>query len=45
VELRQWVITGEDGSDTTVVLGDLDRDAALAASLFDIAMEIGKRTR
>jgi len=45
VDLRQWGITGEDGSDTTVVLGDLDRNAALAASLFDIAMEIGKRTR
>ena len=45
VELRQWVITGSDGSETTVVLGDMDKNASLAASLFSIPLEMEKRTR
>jgi len=43
VELRQWVITSGDGTQTTVVLGDMDENAQLAASLFSIPTEIGKR--
>jgi len=45
VELRQWVITGSDGTETTVVLGDLDKDIELAASLFNIALEVEKWKR
>ena len=45
VELRQWVITGGDGTETTVILRDIDRDADLASSLFSITLEAEKRTR
>ncbi len=45
VELRKWVITGSDGSETTVILADLHRDTELAASLFNISLEAEKRTR
>lgn len=45
VELRQWVITGSDGTETTVILGSLDSNAELTASLFNIAQEIEKRGR
>jgi len=45
VELRQWVITSSDGSQTTVVLGDMNVKAQLAASLFSIPTEIEKRNR
>ncbi len=45
VELRQWVIAGSDGSETTVVLGDLERDVTLASSLFNISLEAEKRRR
>ena len=43
--LRQWIITDETGSQTSVVLGPLQTGAALPASLFSIPSEIGKRTR
>ena len=36
VELRQWVITDGGGSETTIVLGELDRGGDLANSLFDV---------
>lgn len=36
VELRQWVINDGNGSQTTVVLGDLQRGANLPNSLFDV---------
>ena len=43
VELRQWVITNQDGSTTTVILGDTEMGGSLAASLFSIPTEMGKR--
>ncbi|MCP3970876.1 MAG: outer membrane lipoprotein carrier protein LolA [Rhodobacteraceae bacterium] len=43
VELRQWVITGSDGSETTVILGDMDKSARLASILFSIPVEMAKR--
>lgn len=45
VELRQWVITSGDGSQTTVILGDMDAKPQLAASLFNIPNEMAKRSR
>lgn len=36
VELRQWVINNGNGSQTTVVLGDLQRGGSLPNSLFDV---------
>lgn len=45
VELRQWVITNGDGSETTVVLRDMDSAPQLAASLFSIPVEAAKRDR
>ncbi len=43
VELRQWVITGEDGSKTTVILGDMAFGVNLRARLFDISAEANAR--
>lgn len=37
IELRQWVVTDEAGSKTTVILGDLDTKTRVPARLFDIA--------
>ncbi len=45
VQLRQWVITSSDGSQTTVVLGDMEPGARMAASLFNIPVEMQKRSR
>ena len=42
VQLRQWVITSGDGTQTTVILGDADYKAQLAASLFSIPGQIDK---
>jgi len=36
VELRQWVINDGNGSQTTIVLGDLQEGANLPNSLFDV---------
>lgn len=36
VELRQWVINDGNGSQTTVVLGDLQRGGNLPNTLFDV---------
>ena len=36
VELRQWVINNGNGSQTTVVLGELQRGGNLPNSLFDV---------
>ncbi len=44
VELRQWVITDEAGTQTTVVLGDLTTGVAIGASRFDIVLETRNRT-
>lgn len=44
IELRQWVITDGGGSETTVVLGDLDDSAQFRNSLFNIPLEISARS-
>ncbi len=41
-ELRQWVITDESGSATTVILGDMERGLKLGASLFSVRAELEK---
>jgi outer membrane lipoprotein-sorting protein len=43
VELRQWVITDDLGSQTTVILGEMIKGGELGASLFDITAETAKR--
>jgi outer membrane lipoprotein-sorting protein len=45
VELRQWVITDGNGSETTVVLGNLEEGGRLSAGLFNITQEIQSRER
>lgn len=44
VELRQWVITDDLGSQTTVILGELKKGGKLKPSLFDITGETEKRS-
>ncbi|WP_133485095.1 LolA family protein [Aliiroseovarius marinus] len=44
-ELRQWIITDNAGSQTTVLLGELEKGIDLGASLFSITAAINKRTR
>ncbi|MCK0170899.1 outer membrane lipoprotein carrier protein LolA [Aliiroseovarius sp. S1123] len=43
-ELRQWVITDNAGSQTTVLLGELEKGMDLRASLFSITAAINKRS-
>jgi outer membrane lipoprotein-sorting protein len=43
IELRQWVITNQDGSTSTVILRDVERVASLRPALFSIPQEIQKR--
>ena len=43
VELRQWVITDDLGSQTTVILGEMKKGGNLGASLFNITAEMKKR--
>ena len=43
VELRQWIITDDLGSQTTVILGEMIKGGALGASIFDITAETAKR--
>ena len=43
VELRQWVITDDVGSQTTVILGDMKKGGNLPPSYFDITRETQKR--
>jgi outer membrane lipoprotein-sorting protein len=43
VELRQWVIVDEGGSETTVILGDLKKGMSLSGNLFSITQETNKR--
>lgn len=43
-ELRQWVITDNAGSQTTVLLGELEKGMDLGASLFSITAAINKRS-
>ncbi|WP_424943418.1 LolA family protein [Aliiroseovarius crassostreae] len=44
-ELRQWVITDNAGSQTTVILGELKKGGSLGSSLFSIHLESKKRIR
>lgn len=43
VELRQWVITDDLGSQTTVILGEMKKGGDLPPSLFSISIEADKR--
>lgn len=43
VELRQWVITDDLGSQTTVILGEMKKGGSMGARLFDITAEIAAR--
>jgi outer membrane lipoprotein-sorting protein len=45
VELRKWVITDEAGSQTTVILGDMETGLNLPASLFSVPLEIRKQRK
>lgn len=45
VELRQWVITDNAGSKTTVLLGELEKGGSFGSSLFSITAAINKRSR
>lgn len=36
VELRQWVVNDDSGSQTTIILGEMDRPDNLPNSLFDV---------
>lgn len=45
VELRQWIITDDVGTQTTVILGEMTKGGSLPASLFDIIAETQKRNR
>jgi len=44
VELRQWVITDEAGSQTTVILGDTVAGLKLSSDLFSVPLEIQRLT-
>ncbi len=43
VELRQWIITDDVGSQTTVILGEMKKGGSIPASYFDITAETKKR--
>ena len=43
VELRQWIITDDTGSQTTVILGEMTKGGNIPASYFDITAEVRKR--
>lgn len=45
VELRQWVIRDDSGSETTVILGEMTKGGNLPASLFNIASEAQTRDK
>ncbi|MEY4697221.1 MAG: hypothetical protein RIT14_1649 [Pseudomonadota bacterium] len=45
VELRQWIITDDLGSQTTIILGQLNKGGDLPPSLFNIATEMELRKR
>ncbi len=42
-ELRQWVITDDSGSQTTMILGDMRKGVQLSSNQFDIPTEALKR--
>ena len=43
IELRQWIITNDAGEETTVILGETERDMDLSSILFNIPFEIDRR--
>ena len=43
VTLRQWVITDDTGTETTVILGDMRTDVSMGAALFNIPQELQRR--
>ena len=43
VELRQWVVTDEAGSQTTVILGELETGVSLGTGMFSIRQERERR--
>ncbi|MDO8882011.1 MAG: outer membrane lipoprotein carrier protein LolA [Pseudotabrizicola sp.] len=43
VELRQWIITDDVGTKTTVILGEMSKGGSIPASHFDITAETRKR--
>ena len=45
IELRQWIVTNDQGTRTTVVLSGLDEDASLSNRLFNVAIEVDKVTK
>ena len=45
VQLRQWIITDDSGSATTVILGDLKTGVQLSARMFNIVQETAARVR
>jgi len=45
IELRQWVITDNAGSQTTVILGELETGMRFNTATFSITAEIEKRNR
>lgn len=42
-ELRQWLITDEAGSKTTVILGEMKKGVELGSRMFNIPAEIEAR--
>lgn len=42
VALKQWVLRDQGGGETTVILGELDKQARLPSALFNIQNEISK---
>ncbi|MGJ8622745.1 MAG: LolA family protein [Yoonia sp.] len=45
IELRQWIVTDDLGSETTVILNDLETGGAINSVLFNIAEEIRKQNQ
>jgi len=43
VELRQWIVTDNAGTETTVILGEMTKGMNYPASLFSITVEAAKR--
>lgn len=43
ITLRQWVITDDSGTQTTVILGDMQLDASIPVGRFNIPQEIQRR--
>jgi outer membrane lipoprotein-sorting protein len=43
VELRQWIVTDDVGSQTTVILNDMTAGTRISDNKFSIVSEINKR--